>query len=720
MIDSSQALSSLPRPPQVPGLPLLGQSVGFLLDTSRLLDQLYRTHGPVFRIRAGWNEFTVIAGAEGRDFLNGGAERYLTREAFFKPVGEQLGSSDFVLGVSGEKHERLRRVLSIAYSRQIASPFVPALLDLVAEHTASWSDGAPVRVMPAIHRIAYALYTCMMAGRDLGEHYRDFALLVETNMTVGGRTMPMIAYKNPLYQRARGRILEHMAASVRERRAHPPSPDVPPTILDSLIAVRDKSGQPLNDDEVACYAMYGIAGSCSYMGRLLAFWLYELLRHPAALARVQAEVDGGFQRGLHNATDLRGLSFLRATWHESMRFHPVSQGLPFIASETFAFRGLRIEKGDQVVFSQIPMFRDSPPYTRPEVFEPERCLAPREEHRKGNSYHPFGIGQRSCTAQGLVEVMSLCTMASLVHRFDLSMSPQSYSLRMFAMPLPSPDWRFRVKVDAVRTPSDARARIDEQRVMGAFPGADNPVVAKLLAAAVRRVARPGETLITEGDVADAFYVITEGEVVVDKRDADGVPQRRTTLGPGQFFGERGLLFGTPRSASVRVGDDAPAHLLVLNAEQFTSLVQAEDLVEEEIAALARKTSVTDALCAALPGTSADVLREVLPEFSVETFAKGTDVIRQGDPPMRFYVVCSGAADVLVDGRPATTLGPGQFFGEIGLLLGAPRSATVRASGELVVASTDEAGFNRLLSSSGAAHADLAQAMSERLGRFASR
>lgn len=75
-----------------------------------------------------------------------------------------------------------------------------------------------------------------------------------------------------------------------------------------------------------------------------------------------------------------------------------------------------------------------------------------------------------------------------------------------------------------------------------------------------------------------------------------------------------------------------------------------------------------------------------------TVAAGQAVFRQGDIGDRYYVIASGEADVVGDGRVVATLGAGEGFGEIALLRRTRRTATVVAESELRLQSLDAERF----------------------------
>lgn len=81
------------------------------------------------------------------------------------------------------------------------------------------------------------------------------------------------------------------------------------------------------------------------------------------------------------------------------------------------------------------------------------------------------------------------------------------------------------------------------------------------------------------------------------------------------------------------------------------------------------------------GLSEDELEAVAGLVEQSSFPPGTLIFKQGDPSDRFYIIESGQVSLTVHDQASaeaklTCLGPGEFFGEVGLLKDAPRNATV--------------------------------------------
>lgn len=65
-------------------------------------------------------------------------------------------------------------------------------------------------------------------------------------------------------------------------------------------------------------------------------------------------------------------------------------------------------------------------------------------------------------------------------------------------------------------------------------------------------------------------------------------------------------------------------------------------------------------------------------FEEAAFPEGERILRQGLTGSGFYVIIDGTAAVIVDGQQRATLGRGDFFGEVSILLGEPPTADVVA------------------------------------------
>jgi CRP-like cAMP-binding protein len=72
--------------------------------------------------------------------------------------------------------------------------------------------------------------------------------------------------------------------------------------------------------------------------------------------------------------------------------------------------------------------------------------------------------------------------------------------------------------------------------------------------------------------------------------------------------------------------------------------------------------------------------ERLAQRTVEVeYPAGRVIVRQGEVGTGFFVIATGAADVIRDGSRLARLGPGDFFGELSVLDGRPRTAQVVAT-----------------------------------------
>jgi CRP/FNR family transcriptional regulator, cyclic AMP receptor protein len=78
------------------------------------------------------------------------------------------------------------------------------------------------------------------------------------------------------------------------------------------------------------------------------------------------------------------------------------------------------------------------------------------------------------------------------------------------------------------------------------------------------------------------------------------------------------------------------------------------------------------------GVSDEELKEIAPFADEETVQEGQHLVEEGDFSYEFMAIEEGEADVLREGEKLATLGPGDFFGEVGLLERDRRNATVVA------------------------------------------
>jgi len=193
----------------------------------------------------------------------------------------------------------------------------------------------------------------------------------------------------------------------------------------------------------------------------------------------------------------------------------------------------------------------------------------------------------------------------------------------------------------------------------------------------------GEVIVAEGDCADAMFVIQSGTAQVIKAGEHGNDLPLNVLCSGDMFGERSLL-DPERHRTATVRASSPVQALRLDRGKFQALVHTEPEVGHYVQLDVRRRELRDFLCrySAFDDLPPDGMRALLGGLVPKAVSAGELIIRQGDPTGPMYIVRHGRLRARSDDdgthEPRTDLGPGDAFGEVSLLRGTARIASVEA------------------------------------------
>jgi CRP/FNR family transcriptional regulator, cyclic AMP receptor protein len=90
------------------------------------------------------------------------------------------------------------------------------------------------------------------------------------------------------------------------------------------------------------------------------------------------------------------------------------------------------------------------------------------------------------------------------------------------------------------------------------------------------------------------------------------------------------------------------------------------------------------------------LTRLAERFDEQTFLPEHGVLTEGMSGMEFFIILEGTAEVIHEGRTTATLQPGDFFGEVAVLDGGPRTASVRATSRLRCLGLPNGSFRQVL------------------------
>ena len=202
----------------------------------------------------------------------------------------------------------------------------------------------------------------------------------------------------------------------------------------------------------------------------------------------------------------------------------------------------------------------------------------------------------------------------------------------------------------------------------------------------------GEVIFERNDPGASLFAIADGSVLVEVDARD--PSKRVRIPQGSIVGEVGLISGRKRGATVRAAEGAIIIEIPRNAA--LKLMATNSAAKREIT----RISTERQLLQMFPSVVAEDLADVLKTAEIQEVRAGQSIITEGEEGYDIYVIRHGSMVVEknVGGKPVflSYLPAGSYVGEMALIDGGRRTATVRAAIKSEVIKLGGEAFRNLL------------------------
>jgi sterol 14-demethylase len=324
------------------------------------------------------------------------------------------------------------------------------IADEVDRMVAGWASEGEIDLLDWFAELTiYTSSACLIGAKFRNELDRRFAELYH-DLERGTDALAFVDPYAPIESfrrrdQARAALVSLVGQIRAARAAAGPPERSGRDLLDVLMSIRNSGGtDTFSPDEITgMFISMMFAGHHTSSGTA-AWTLIELLRNPACLAEVVAELDelyrpepAGASRGLAGGVPppvsfqaLREIPRLESAVKEALRLHPPLILLLRAATRELEVLGYRIPAGALVGATPAISNRIAADFPDPDAFRPERYAEPRQEDLVNRwTWIPFGAGRHRCVGANFAMIQLKAIFSVLLRDWSFELAQPSGSYR---------------------------------------------------------------------------------------------------------------------------------------------------------------------------------------------------------------------------------------------------------------------------------------------------
>ena len=404
------------------GLPVIGDTFGFLADPLGFVQGKVRSYGLVHRTRILGIRSISMLGPEGVGLTLFDQSKLFSSAEGWEPFLGLLFPRGLML-MDFEEHRLHRRALSVAFKSEPLKAYLAALNIGIAARIAQWRQGpAEFLFYPAIKQLTLDLAAASFLGEAHGAELealkRAFIDMVAAAVAVIRRPLPLTAMRRGVA--GRKVVVDYFSRHAPQRRERGGS-----DLFSQLCRATHEDGALMSVPEIADHMSFLMMAAHDTLTSSLSAFVSLLAAHPDWQEKLRAEVLGlGLAPG--EPLPFERLDELKRTemaFKEAMRIIPPVISVPRRATRDFEFGGYRIPAGTRVNTGILFTHNMPEIWPEPKRFDPLRFSEEQSRGRHRFAYAPFGAGAHMCLGLHFAYMQAKCFAYHLLGASTVSMAP---------------------------------------------------------------------------------------------------------------------------------------------------------------------------------------------------------------------------------------------------------------------------------------------------------